>query len=198
MPASKKASGTSPPALNSYVRAEIDRLAAEYGLDTALLQGFAHFIIAHYKKKEPKPPKTPRPVKPKPLTNTQLKTAVLQRFGCADIKALKANKDFQMAMAGEKLNFSSRDDLLKLYRQWVGVPEDERALEGPTTINGIDVLLNFRPWIVFDLDPKTASVEDVNDVFRKLVKVHHPDCGGDARVFQQLQVMRDTLLAYFQ
>ena len=195
MPATKKPPSGSPPALNSYIRAEIDRLAADHQIDSNWLHAFASFVVAHHKKKEPK---APRAAKPKPLTNIQLKTAVLQRFGCADVKALKANKDFQMAMAGEKLNFTSRDDLLKLYRQWVGVPEDERALEGPTTINGIDVLLNFRPWIVFDLDPKTASVEDVNDVFRKLVKVHHPDCGGDVRVFQQLQVMRDTLLAYFQ
>ena len=30
---------------------------------------------------------------------------------------------------------------------------------GPTCINGIDVLENFRPWHVFGLDPKKAMIE---------------------------------------
>lgn len=31
--------------------------------------------------------------------------------------------------------------------------------------------------------------------FRELVKIHHPDVGGDARVFERLQKMRDSVLA---
>lgn len=178
--------------LNTYIRFEIQRLTASGHIDSLTLEDFAHFVIANYKKKEARPPKA------KPLTLPQLRSAVLKRFGSADAKSLRANKDFQMAMAGEEFDLKTRADWLKLYRQWIGVPEDERSLTGPTTINGIDVLVNFRPWIVFGLDSKTASPEDVNEVFRKLVKTHHPDHGGDARVFQQLQVMRDTLLAYFQ
>jgi hypothetical protein len=195
MPGPKKSPESFPPPLNIYLQAEIDRLARQRNIEPLLLTDFANFVISNYKKKNPKPPKQ---AKSKPLTLSQLKAAVLQRFGCADAKALRANKDFQMAMAGEEFDLKTRAGWLMLYRQWVGVPEDERSLSGPTAINGIDVLLNFRPWIVFGLDPNTASVEDVNDVFRKLVKLHHPDYGGDPRVFQQLQVMRDTLLAYFQ
>lgn len=200
--ASVKGSAEEPAlALNSYIQAEITRLAASETIDKSLLEGFARFVVANFKKKEPKPPKPPKaakPAKPKPLTMAQLKEAVLKHFGCADVKALRANKDFQMAMAGEELLLKSRTDWLKLYRQWIGVPEDERSLTGPTTINGIDVLENFRPWIAFGLDSQTASVDDVNEVFRSLAKIHHPDHGGDPRVFQQLQVMRDTLLAYFK
>lgn len=199
--ASAKGSAEEPTlALNSFIQAEITRLAARENIDKSLLEGFARFVVANHKKKEPKAPKEPKqaiPAKPKPLTLTQLKSAVFKHFGCADVKALRANKDFQMAMAGEDLVLKSRADWLKLFRQWIGVPEDERSLTGPTTINGIDVLENFRPWIAFGLDSKTASVDDVNEVFRSLVKIHHPDHGGDPRVFQQLQVMRDTLLAYF-
>lgn len=206
--ASAKGSAEEPTlALNSYIQAEITRLAASENIDKSLLEGFARFVVANHKKKEPKAPKPPKPpkspktakpAKPKPLTMAQLKEAVLMHFGCADVKALRANKDFQMAMAGEELLLKSRADWLKLYRQWIGVPEDERSLTGPTTINGIDVLENFRPWIAFGLDSQTASVDDVNEVFRSLAKIHHPDHGGDPRVFQQLQVMRDTLLAYFK
>ena len=61
--------------------------------------------------------------------------------------------------------------------------------------NGIDVLENFRPWHVFGLDPKKATVEDVKESFRDLVKIHHPDVGGDPRVFERLQKMRDSVLA---
>ena len=75
------------------------------------------------------------------------------------------------------------------------VPEEERNKTGATCINGIDVLENFRPWHVFNLDSKTASKEDVKNSFRNLAKVHHPDVGGDARVFERLQKMRDSVLA---
>jgi curved DNA-binding protein CbpA len=57
------------------------------------------------------------------------------------------------------------------------------------------VLENFRPWHVFGLDPDTASQEDVKIAFRELVKVHHPDAGGDPRVFERLQKMRESVLA---
>ena len=84
---------------------------------------------------------------------------------------------------------------MKLYRRWVAVPEEERGRTGPTCINGIDVLENFRPWHVFGLDSSTATKEDVKDSFRTLAKVHHPDVGGDPKVFERLQKMRDSVLA---
>ena len=62
--------------------------------------------------------------------------------------------------------------------------------------NGVDVLENFRPWHVFSLDPSTASAEDIKEAFRRLAKEHHPDVGGDPRVMERLQKMRDSLLAF--
>jgi curved DNA-binding protein CbpA len=49
---------------------------------------------------------------------------------------------------------------------------------------------------VFSLDPSTASAEDIKDAFRRLAKEHHPDVGGDPRVMERLQKMRDSLLAF--
>ena len=133
--------------------------------------------------------------KVKAMTMTAAKKAVLDKFNCKSVTELRKNKTFLMSMTGEDISFKTKDDWLKLYRRWVGVPESERGLEGPTCINGVDVLENFRPWHVFGLDPKNATVEDVKESFRDLVKIHHPDVGGDPRVFERLQKMRDSVLA---
>ena len=141
------------------------------------------------KFKEPPEPKV------KAITMTSAKAAVLEKFGCKNAVELKKNKTFAMSMTGEEISLKTKDDWMKLYRRWVAVPEDERNKSGLTCINGIDVLENFRPWHVFGLDPKKATAEDVKASFRNLVKVHHPDAGGDPRVFERLQKMRDSVLA---
>ena len=133
--------------------------------------------------------------KKKAMTMKQAKDAVLKQFGCKTVAELRKNKTFTMGMTGEDYGLKTKDDWSRLYRRWVGVPESERSLEGPTCINGIDVLENFRPWHIFGLDPETATAEDVKNSFRELVKTHHPDVGGDARVFERLQKMRDSILA---
>ncbi|MBE9070943.1 J domain-containing protein [Leptolyngbya cf. ectocarpi LEGE 11479] len=125
---------------------------------------------------------------------TELKKAVCQAFDCSNYQALKKNKAFKLAIAGRDFNFRSKEPWRILYREWVRVPENERNEIGPSTINGIDVLKNFRPWHVFQLDAKTATADDINGAFRQLAKKHHPDAGGDRRVFEELQKMRDSLL----
>ena len=139
-------------------------------------------------------PKANKP-KAKTLTMAAAKKAVLKKFECSTVTELRKNKTFTMSMTGEEISLKSKDDWMKLYRRWVSVPDSERENSGPTCINGIDVLENFRPWHVFGLDPKTASAEDVKASFRELVKTHHPDVGGDERVFTKLQKMRDSVLA---
>ena len=139
--------------------------------------------------------KNPTKPKIKAMTMTAAKKAVLHKFNCKSVADLRKNKTFIMSMTGEDIGFKTKDDWLKLYRRWVGVPESERGLERPTCINGIDVLENFRPWHIFGLDPKKATAEDVKASFRDLVKIHHPDVGGDPRVFERLQKMRDSVLA---
>ena len=139
--------------------------------------------------------KEPKQAKPKTLTATAMKKAVLSKFECKTVTELRKNKTFVMAFTGEKVGLKTVDDWRKQYRKWVAVPEDERDQKGPTCINGIDVLENFRPWHVFGLNSSTATTEDIKESYRQLVKTHHPDMGGDARVFERLQKMRDSLIA---
>lgn len=126
----------------------------------------------------------------------EVKAGVLGAWGAKSVADLKADKNFQMAMAGDENPLRTKEDWLKVYRQFVGVPKNERDLpDGPTVINGIDVLKNFRPWHVFGLDPKTATNDDIRKAFRKAIIKHHPDQGGDPRVAERLKTMRDSLLA---
>ena len=138
---------------------------------------------------------TPQQVTPKVLNATAMRKAVLNKFECKTVTELRKNKTFAMAFAGEKVGLKTIEDWRKQYRKWIAVPEDERGQKGPTCINGIDVLENFRPWHVFGLNSSTATTEDVKESYRQLVKTHHPDMGGDARVFERLQKMRDSLIA---
>ena len=133
--------------------------------------------------------------KAKPLSMAKAKTAVLDKFECKSVTELRRNKTFLMAFSGEKVNLKSADDWRNQYRKWVGVPADERNKTGPHCINGIDVFENFRPWHVFGLSAESSTPEDVKTSFRQLAKVHHPDVGGDALVFERIQKMRDSLLA---
>lgn len=140
--------------------------------------------------------KDPPPPKPKPPTASEIKARVLAHFHCKTVTQLRKDKNFQLSMTGEAIALKTKDDWLVLYRRFIGVPANERNLEdGPTVINGIDVLQHFRPWVVFSLDPKTATPDQVREAFRRLIQVHHPDHGGDPRVAERLQTMKDSILA---
>lgn len=165
------------------VLARIDEILSAGAPDAAALLAFAEFINGK---------SFPEPV----LTLTELKTAVCNVFGSKNATELRKSSEFNLAMAGRTFDLKTKADWLKLYREWVGVPHSERTKTGKTSINGIDVLENFRPWHVFSLDPSTASAEDIKDAFRRLAKEHHPDVGGDPRVMERLQKMRDSLLAF--
>jgi len=152
-------------------------------------------LLAFAEKVNGEPFKTLPIKKAKAMTMAAAKKAVLKKFGCKGAAELRKNKMFIMSITGETVNLKTKAAWMKLYRRWVAVPESERNREGPTCINGIDVLENFRPWHVFGLDPKVATAKDVKTSFRKLVKTHHPDVGGDPRVFERLGKMRDSVLA---
>lgn len=151
--------------------------------DATALLAFAEFINGR---------PFPEPV----LTLTQLKAEVCRVFGCGNASELRKSKEFALAMAGRSINLKTKADWQKLYREWVGVPRSERQRTGATCINGIDVLENFRPWHVFGLEPSHATPDDIKEAFRRLAKEHHPDVGGDPRVMERLQKMRDSLLAF--
>ena len=173
---------------STEVQKLIDELLAHEQINNSMLMTFAETINGA-KFKEPKAPKK------KAMTMTEAKKAVLDTFGCKSATELRQNKTFTMSMAGEEYALKTKSDWMKLYRRWVAVPENEREQTGATCINGIDVLENFRPWHVFGLDSSTATSDDVKTAFRELAKTHHPDMGGDARVFERLQKMRDSVLA---
>lgn len=167
----------------SLVKERIGELLAAGTPTAESLMAFAEFING-----KPFPEPT--------LTVTQLKEAVCRVFGCSTTAELRKSNEFNLAMTGRSFNLKTKADWLKLYREWVGVPAAERGKTGNTCINGIDVLENFRPWHVFSLNPQTATAEDIKEAFRRLAKEHHPDAGGDPRVMERLQKMRDSLLAF--
>lgn len=76
---------------------------------------------------------------------------MLDKFGCSTVAELRRNKTFSMSMAGEVISLKSKEDWMRLYRRWVGVPDSERNKSGSTCINGIDVL---GPGMYLDLIPR--------------------------------------------
>jgi hypothetical protein len=188
--------------MTNVIDAKIQELVNQYGYDPQVLQGLVEFI-----QSQPKPRKKPATAssakepankipKKKELTMAELQVAVVAAFHCDDVKELKKHEAFNLAIAGRDLNLRKKEGWLAVYREWIGVPENERYEKGQHCINGIDILKNFRPWHVFNLDPKTATSDDINKAFRQLAKDHHPDHGGDREVFERLQKMRDSLLAF--
>jgi hypothetical protein len=165
------------------VRQRIDELLAEGSPDAAVLLAFAEFIHG-------------KPFAEPVLSLAELKSAVCHVFGCGNATELRKSQEFKLAMAGRSVALKTKADWQKLYREWVGVPRAERNRNGATCINGIDVLENFRPWHVFGLEPSSATAADIKEAFRRLAKEHHPDVGGDPRVMERLQKMRDSLLAF--
>lgn len=188
--------------MTNAIESRIQELVNKYGYDAEVLSDFAGFVQSQPKPRKKKTdtstrkPKATSTPKPKALNLKELQDAVAAAFECSDVKALKKHDAFKLAIAGRDLNLRTKDSWLALYREWVGVPENEQHEEGPSCINGIDVLKNFRPWQVFNLDPQSATSEDINAAFRRLAKQHHPDAGGQREVFERLQKMRDSLLAF--
>ena len=173
---------------NELTKAEvkhlINQLVAEEMISNEILFTFAEKING-------RPFKAPKPT---PITMAAAKKAVLSKFDCKTVTELRKNKTFLMSMTGETIALKTKADWMKLYRTWIEVPVSERNQKGPTCINGIDVLENFRPWHVFGLDSSKATKEDVAKAFRNLAKTYHPDSGGDRRVFERLKEMKETAL----
>jgi DnaJ-class molecular chaperone len=73
----------------------------------------------------------------------------------------------------------------------------EAEEEGYGCINGIDIFKYFQPWQVFDLDPKTATKEDIKQAYYKLSKIYHPDVSGsgDDKIFERINTMYKSLVA---
>jgi hypothetical protein len=136
----------------------------------------------------------------KPMTIREMRSAVFKSFNVKSTAALMANKNFQQSVVGDNPRTlkgkNAEEEWRQLYRRFVAVPRDERGLkDGGSVINGVDILKNFRPWVAFGLDPKKATKADVDKAFRKLAMKHHPDAGGDRKVFEKLVSMKNSVKA---
>ncbi|MGJ3249163.1 MAG: DnaJ domain-containing protein [Elainellaceae cyanobacterium] len=168
----------------NQVRAKIRELAQDHNYDEQILLRFAEFVNGGAFK----------PVEP---SMQDLKDAVIAAFNCSSYQELKKDSSFKLFVQEHHLKMTNKAAWLKVYRKFVGLPDSERNAIGTTSINGVDVLRNFLPWKVFDLNPKTATTDEIKSAFNKLAKEHHPDHGGNAEIFEQLKIMRDSLLAAY-
>lgn len=191
---SKRNTAQTPVVLNSYLQNKITQLAETYSLSASVLENFAHFVIENYKKKEP----TTKPPKVKPLTLAQLKTAIYQYFSVKNTIELKKSGAFKMATDGMEIpNLSVREGWEKLYRKFVGILPGEENQQGHGCINGINVFNYFKPWQVFNLDPQTATTQDIKSSYYRLSKIYHPDVPetGDAAIFDCITIMYKSICA---
>ncbi|MBE9053457.1 molecular chaperone DnaJ [Nostocales cyanobacterium LEGE 11386] len=188
----KTSKAQTPVSLNSYLQNEMARLAKMHGVRISVFEEFAHFVIENYKKKEP------TISKPKPLSLTQLKAAIYQHFSVKNTTELKKSGAFKMATDGmDTLNLSLKDGWEKLYRKFIGILPGEENQQGYGCINGINIFNYFKPWQVFDLDPQTATNQDIKNAYHRLSKIYHPDIPetGDAAIFDSLTVMYKSISA---
>jgi hypothetical protein len=179
--------------LNELIQDEISRISELQGVNSAILEEFAQFVIENHKKKL-KPPKV------KPLTLAQLKAAVYEHFHEQDTTALKKSSSFQMATSGMgKLELGKKEGWEALYRKFIGVLPEESNETGEGCINGINIFKYDLPWRTFGLDSKTASTEDVKSAYRELSKIYHPDNSetGNAEVFNRLTIFYKSLTERF-
>jgi hypothetical protein len=180
--------------LNTYLRNEIAQLADMHGVKTSVFEEFTHFVIKNYKKKEP----IAKPLKVKPLTLAQIKSEIYQHFSVKNTTELKKSGAFKMATDGmDALNLSVKDGWEILYRKFIGILPGEENQKGYGCINGINVFNYFKPWQVFDLDPQTATNQDIKNAYHRLSKIYHPDVPetGDAKIFNCLIIMYKSISA---
>jgi hypothetical protein len=179
----KKKNAVKRPNLNQ-IRAKIREICKVNDYNEAILLEFAEFVNGGaFKAAEP--------------SMQELKNAVIKAFGHSSYTELKKNISFELFVQEHNLKMTSKEAWLKAYRKFVGLPESEQNFIGDTSINGVDVLRNFLPWKVFDLNPKEATEADIKAAFNQLAKQHHPDHGGNPAIFERLKSMRDSLLAAY-
>jgi hypothetical protein len=180
--------------LNLELQNEIARLAEIHNLNKSIFEEFAHFVIKNHKNKD----LPPKPSKVKPLTLAQIKSTIYKHFSVKDTTELKKSGAFKMATDGvDTLNLKVKDGWEKLYRKFIGILPEEENQKGYGCINGINVFNYFKPWQVFDLDPQTATTQDIKNAYYKLSKIYHPDVSktGDAAIFECLNVMYKSINA---
>jgi len=169
--------------LNSLILEQISHICEQYSIESRILEDFADFVIKNHRKKSP-------------LTLTQLKQAVYAYFEVSNTTELKKSSMFQMATrAFDNINLSQRESWEVIYRKYIGILPEEDYEQGKDCINGINIFKYFRPYRVFDLDPNTASKEDIKNAYYRLSKIYHPDNQetGNSHIFDRLTVMYKSI-----
>jgi hypothetical protein len=195
MPSVAKNTTVPPANLNSFIRAEISRILSLKEIDQESLEGFAQFVIANHKKKEPKPAKL------KPLKAAEVKAAIFDYFGVGEkrtVATLRKSSRFQMETEGMDLpSLANAEGWKALYREFVGYLPGEEFQSGYGCINGVNIFQYFKPWRVFGLDPAVATHEDKKNAYYELSKLYHPDNKetGDARIFDLIKNMYASISA---
>ncbi len=177
-------------ALTTQVQDEIVRLSKVEQVDARLLEEFAYFVVQSSKRGLDQAAR--------PLKIDELKQAVYHRFNVKDTVELRKSGAFKMATDGlDNFDFRLKSSWETLYRKLVGILPNEENQQGYGHVNGINVFQYFKPWQVFELDPKTATKNDIKASYYRLSKIYHPDNAetGDREVFEQIETMYKSIIA---
>lgn len=173
--------------LPQEVRHEIARIAQSGQIDVPSLDQFAYLVLRSAYQEE-----TPE----NSLSIDELKSAIYRRFKVKNTKELKQSGAFKMATEGIKIpDFRLKSTWEMLYRRFIDILPHELDQQGYGCINGVNVFNYFKPWQVFDLDPKTATKQDIKNAYYRLSKIYHPDNPetGDRMIFERIDLMYKSL-----
>ncbi len=172
--------------LDPKLQTEIERISEFNGVSKTLLEDFARFILENYSKKSYSQKKD------KSLSLNELKQAIYKRFEVDNTEQLKKSQIFKLlTQSMDDIDLRQKSTWMVLYRKFIGILPDETNQEGYGCINGINIFDYFKPWQVFNLNPQTATKEDVKNAYRQLSKIYHPDNQntGDSKIFQRIEQM---------
>ncbi|NEO84395.1 MAG: J domain-containing protein [Spirulina sp. SIO3F2] len=137
---------------------------------------------------------TDAPARPqaRPLSLKELKQALYQKFDVTNTVELRKDGCFRGLSHGlGKFDFRFKATWKTLYRELVGILPDEYNQQGYGCINGINIFNYFRPWQVFEIDPKTTTLAEIRHAYHRLAKIYHPDNPetGDREMFERIEIM---------
>lgn len=177
-----------PSVLPQKVRHEIARIAQNGQIDVPRLEEFAYLVLRSADREA-----TPA----NSLNIDELKAAIYRRFQVTNTKELKQSGAFQMATEGIEIpDFRLKSTWEMLYRRFIDILPHERDQQGYGCINGVNIFDYFKPWQVFDLNPKTATKQDIKNAYYRLSKIYHPDNPetGDRMIFERIDLMYKSLI----
>lgn len=174
--------------LPQEVRHEIARMAQNGQVDVSSLEKFAYLVLRSVYQED-----TPDDS----LSIDELKSAIYCRFRVLNTKELKQSGAFKMATEGLNIgDFRLKSTWEMLYRRFIDILPHERDQQGYGCINGVNIFDYFKPWQVFDLDPTTATKQDIKNAYYRLSKIYHPDNSetGDRIIFERIDLMYKSLI----